>query len=45
MWNIDPKDKYIYKNKHDHTQTHTENMCVIVKLLHGTQGRNERKKE
>jgi hypothetical protein len=22
MWKIDPKDKHIQKNKHDHIQTH-----------------------
>jgi hypothetical protein len=22
MWKIDPKDKHIHKNKHDHIQTH-----------------------
>jgi hypothetical protein len=38
MWKIDPKDKHIHKNKHDHLQTHVENMFVIVELLYVTWG-------
>jgi hypothetical protein len=45
MWKIDPKDKHIHKNKHDHIQTHMQNMFVIVELLYRTWGRKERKKE
>jgi hypothetical protein len=29
-WKVDPKDKHIHKNKHDHTQTHIYNMFVTV---------------
>jgi hypothetical protein len=43
MWKIDPK--YVHRNKHDHTQTHLQDMFEIVELLYGTQGRRERKKE
>jgi hypothetical protein len=39
MWKIDPKDKHIHKNKHDHTQTQKYNMTVIAELLYGTQER------
>jgi hypothetical protein len=45
MWKTDPKDKHIRKNKHDNIQTQKWNMCVIVALLHGTQGRRESKRE
>jgi hypothetical protein len=45
MWKIDPKDTHIHKNKHDHIQTHTQNMFVIVELLYGALGRRERKRE
>jgi hypothetical protein len=45
IWQIDPKDKHIHKNRHDHTQTQMWNMCVTVELLYGTQGRRERKRE
>jgi hypothetical protein len=30
MEKIDPKDKYINKNKHDHVQIYMLNMFVIV---------------
>jgi hypothetical protein len=43
IWKIDIKD--IHKNNHDHIQTHTKNMFVIVELLFRTQGRRERKRE
>jgi hypothetical protein len=43
MWKIDPKDKHIHKNKHDHIQTHMWSMFVIVELLYGIRGRRERK--
>jgi hypothetical protein len=42
MWKIDPKDKRIHKNKHDHIRTH---MFVVVELLYETQGKKERKRE
>jgi hypothetical protein len=42
---VDPKVKHIDKNKHVHVQTHVQNIFVIVKLLCGTQGRRERKRE
>jgi hypothetical protein len=41
----DLKDKQIYKNKHDHIQTHMQKMFVIVELLYGTWEKRERKKE
>jgi hypothetical protein len=45
MFKIDPKDKHICKNKHDHIQTHMYNIFVIVELLYGTWGKKESKKE
>jgi hypothetical protein len=33
------------KNKHDHIETHMQNMSVIVELLYGTCGKKERKSE
>jgi hypothetical protein len=42
MWKIDPKDKHILKNKHDHTHIHMYNTLVAVELLHGTQGKRGR---
>jgi hypothetical protein len=45
IWKIDPKDKHIHKNKHDHTQTEMLNMFVIMELLYGTWGKRERKRE
>jgi hypothetical protein len=44
-WKIDPKDKRIHKDRHDHTQTQMWNMFVTVELLYGTRGRKERKRE
>jgi hypothetical protein len=43
-WKIDPKDKHMHKNKHDHLQTQLQNMFVTVELLYGTQGKKERKR-
>jgi hypothetical protein len=45
MWKIDPKDKHMPKNKHDHIQTQMCNMFVTVELLSGTWGKRERKRE
>jgi hypothetical protein len=33
MYKIDPKNKHVYKNKHDHIQTHMWNMFIVVELL------------
>jgi hypothetical protein len=45
MWKIDPKDKYIHKNKHDHIQIYMKNMFTIVELPYGTWGRRGGKRE
>jgi hypothetical protein len=45
MWKIDPKDKQIHENKHDHMQRYIQSMFVIVELHYGAQGRRERKRE
>jgi hypothetical protein len=45
IWKMDPKDKHIHKDRHDHTQTQMWNMCVTVELLYGTWGRRDRKRE
>jgi hypothetical protein len=44
MLKIDPKDKHIHKNKHDHIQTYMQNSVVIVELHYGT-GKRDRKRE
>jgi hypothetical protein len=44
MWKIDPNDKFIHKNKHDHIQTHMQNMFAIVELLYGNWERNKEKR-
>jgi hypothetical protein len=44
LYCIDPKNKCIYKTKHDHTHLHIEQF-VIVELFYGTQGRGEKKRE
>jgi hypothetical protein len=36
MWKIDPKDKCIHENNHDHMHIYMQNMFVIVELLYGT---------
>jgi hypothetical protein len=43
MWKVDPKDKHIYNNKHDHIQIHMQNVFAIVELLYGTWGKKEGK--
>jgi hypothetical protein len=45
MWKIDPKDKYVHKNKHDHIQAYISNMFVEVKHLFENWGRREKKRE
>jgi hypothetical protein len=45
MWKMDPKDKHIHKNKHDHVKIQMQNMFVTVELLCGTRGRREKKRE
>jgi hypothetical protein len=37
------KDKHVYNNKHDHTQTHGQNMFVTVELPYGTLERGKGK--
>jgi hypothetical protein len=45
MWKIDPKDKHILKNKHDHIQTYIQNMFVIAELLYGGKGKESDKSQ
>jgi hypothetical protein len=40
---IDPKDKCIHKNKHDHIHIYIQNMFVTVELFYGTQGKRKGK--
>jgi hypothetical protein len=42
-WKIHPKNKH--PKKHDHIQTQTYNMLVIVELLYGTWRKRESKRE
>jgi hypothetical protein len=39
-WKIDPKDKHIYKNKHDHIQTDVEHIWNSG-IPYGTGGKRE----
>jgi hypothetical protein len=45
IWNIDPKDKCIHKNKH-HIHISIENMFVIVELFltEGAKGKENNRK-
>jgi hypothetical protein len=45
MWKIDPKNKYIQRNKYDHMHLYIYNMFVIVELLYGTWEKRKRKRE
>jgi hypothetical protein len=45
MWKIDPKDKHIPKNKHDHIQTQMLSMFLTAETLYGTQGKVQRKRK
>jgi hypothetical protein len=44
MWKIDPKDKHIHKNKHEHIQTHVEHVCNSETTLwnSGKEGKEKR---
>jgi hypothetical protein len=45
MWKIDPKDKHMYKNKHDHIHMDIQNIFLIVEPFYGTSKKKERKRE
>jgi hypothetical protein len=44
MWKIDLRDKHIHTTKHDHIQTHTQNMSVSETTLWnlGEEGKEKR---
>jgi hypothetical protein len=44
MWKMDPKDKFIYKNSHDHIQTCVEHVCNSGTILWnlGKEGKKKR---
>jgi hypothetical protein len=44
MQKVDPKDKHIHKNKHDHIHIYRSNTLVIVESHNRTQGKMERKR-
>jgi hypothetical protein len=45
MWKVDPKDKSVYKKKHDHIHIYIEKMFVMVELLYDTRGKREKKRK